>query len=72
MVVRPKAVRGDQVLMTIEHAISKAPDATWVLINPLLEDSVDSYTFGPSPSPRPRLYLPACLCMCAFCVSVAD
>jgi hypothetical protein len=35
-----------QVLMTIENAIAKAPNAIWVLLNPLLEDTVDSYTFG--------------------------
>ena len=32
--------------MTIENAIAKAPNAIWVLLNPLLEDTVDSYTFG--------------------------
>ena len=38
-----------QVLMTIEKAISRAPEATWVLVNPLLEDTIDSYTFGLPP-----------------------
>lgn len=72
MVVRPKSVRGDQVLMTIENAISKAPDATWVLINPLLEDTVDSYTFGLLPSFLLRLYLSGLLCESVFCVVVSD
>jgi len=34
--------------MTIENAISKNPDASWVLLNPLLEDSE---TFGLAPPP---------------------
>ena len=34
--------------MSIENAISKNPDATWVLLNPLLEDSE---TFGLAPPP---------------------
>jgi hypothetical protein len=38
--------------MTIEKAISRAPEATWVLVNPLLEDTIDSYTFGLPPSSR--------------------
>ena len=35
--------------MAIEKAMHKAPAATWVLVNPLLEDTVDAYTFGPPP-----------------------
>jgi hypothetical protein len=35
--------------MAIEKAMEKAPAATWVLVNPLLEDTVDAYTFGPPP-----------------------
>jgi len=54
IVVRPKAVRGDQVLMTIENAMSKNPDASWVLLNPLLEDSE---TFGIRETDRQRSVL---------------
>lgn len=57
MVVRPKAVLGDQVLMAIENAISKNPNASWLLLNPLLEDAVDASTFGIRETDRRRSVL---------------
>jgi len=46
MVVRPENLRGDSVVLSIEQAVNKVPDATWILLNPALEDTVDGYTFG--------------------------
>ncbi|KAJ1480199.1 hypothetical protein T484DRAFT_1957242 [Baffinella frigidus] len=46
VVVRPKNNRGDSVILAVEQAVAKAPEAAWVLLNPLLEDQVDAYTFG--------------------------
>jgi len=59
LVVRPKSVRGDQVLLTIENAVSKAPEACWVLLNPLLEDTIDAYTFGIGETDRRRAVVAA-------------
>jgi len=46
IVAAPTNSRGDAVVMAIEQAVHKVPSACWVLLNPDLEDTILSYTFG--------------------------
>jgi len=57
MVVRPKDNRGDSVILAVEQAVQKLPGATWVLLNPILEDTVGGYTFGIRETDRRRSFL---------------
>jgi len=46
VVVRPRNSRGDAVVLALMQAHAKMPDATWLLINPELEDTALRGTFG--------------------------
>ena len=49
--------RGDAVVLAVEQAVEKMPDATWILFNPDLEDTILSYTFGISTSDACRKFV---------------
>lgn len=44
--VRPRNSRGDAVVLALMQAQAKVPGATWLLVNPELEDSALRGTFG--------------------------
>lgn len=44
--VRPRNSRGDAVVLALMQAQAKMPDATWLLVNPELEDTALRGTFG--------------------------
>jgi len=45
-VVRPKNSRGDSVILAVEQAVEKVDGATWVLLNPMLDDAGDAAGIG--------------------------
>ncbi|KAA8495203.1 Pyridoxal kinase [Porphyridium purpureum] len=45
-VVAPKNLRGDSVIRTLQDMIQRRPDATWLLLNPQLEDQADTPAIG--------------------------
>lgn len=46
VVVRPRNSRGDAVVLALMQAHAKVPDATWIIVNPELDDTQLRYTFG--------------------------
>ena len=57
LVAAPANARGDAVVLAVEQAVEKMPDATWILFNPDLEDTILSYTFGISTSDACRKFV---------------
>lgn len=53
----PANSRGDAVVLAVEQAVEKLPEASFVLLNPDLEDTVLSYTFGIHTSDKCRKFV---------------
>ena len=46
LIVSPTNSRGDAVALAVQQAVEKCPSSCFVLLNPDLEDTILSYTFG--------------------------
>ena len=57
LVAAPANGRGDAVALAVEQAVRKVPNACWVLLNPDLEDTILSYTFGIETSDHVRKFV---------------
>ena len=57
LLVAPANSRGDAVALAVEQAVAKVPDACFVLLNPDLDDTILSYTFGITISDRVRKFV---------------